>query len=735
MGRRLVSALLVATAPAVLASSGCSSADVPPSREPVGIQRQRLGGATKNCQLIGDWDRSVYPRIPTKVPTYSWYRVEGTDLGYPVSDGQRLWFFFGDMFASNPPGQTIHTAPDPLGFTWDLTLPADGCPTMDFEYDTAADAFKPQKLDGSQLYGFEVPSGAVFDADNQRFIAGFMKSGGGPNVFSNVGVLGTSLAAAPTEFTSLPGVMDRLQFLLVAPAIVAASEIANWAQLGVTSRTDKVLLLWGTKQPYRNSAVYLAAAPLASIADPSAWKVLDGTSTWSDPLAASPATVYPPEKVHIDPSNPDAPYLQGVGCVGEFSVNYNPVFRKWMMLYVCGSDAGMFSQGRGTKNGAVYLRTAEKPVGPWSPAMPIFRPKLFGVPTDGDPASFMHVRNPRIYRKPDGTWDPLPEGSDAPGVGNPGDPDAWLPPAPPAPNTPVATACPPTIPTDCPSAWPQDPDDPTVGCCTDPNQCCDGLFEKHVGLKGIGSYGWAGIYASYLIQEYSEALDGSGTTPPTHQRIHYVLSTAQPYTVVLMSAELHDDDIDNDGVLDDEDNCKNVYNPKQENCNLAAELDGIALGRSTKIMGDACDPVPCPTGSADRIVTKHLVAGSCTEDMWEASVCIGRAVRSHIDVSPVGSSPTEEVQQAYDFKQPINIPQPNERMDARFCQKRLPDYNCNDVSKRRDQVLWAYGDATPDDEVLSDQRIWHRVTLNCGARPPYTCPTPFLPRGQEYFLD
>lgn len=54
-------------------------------------------------------------------------------------------------------------------------------------------------------------------------------------------------------------------------------------------------------------------------------------------------------------------------------------------------------------------------------------------------------------------------------------------------------------------------------------------------------------------------------------------------------ANVSQDDSDEDGVGDACDNCPAAKNPLQGNCNLVAEKK-----QSTTILGDACDPVPCP---------------------------------------------------------------------------------------------------------------------------------------------
>lgn len=88
-------------------------------------------------------------------------------------------------------------------------------------------------------------------------------------------------------------------------------------------------------------------------------------------------------------------------------------------------------------------------------------------------------------------------------------------------------------------------------------------------------------------------------------------------------------DGDGDGVCDGVDNCLDVTNPSQANCNLEAE-------EATKsvVLGDACDPVPCPGFRVSKAATTECQDGSC----GTVTRIPDSAVRPNISVDTVGSS-------------------------------------------------------------------------------------------------
>jgi hypothetical protein len=241
------------------------------------------------------------------------------------------------------------------------------------------------------------------------------------------------------------------------------------------------------------------------------------------------------------------------------------------------------------------------------------------------------------------------------------------------------------------------------------------------------------VYAAYLVQPYSEVLaTAPDTNVPVRQRLRYVLSTWNPYTVVLMASDIDETDVDEDGVDDGVDNCPAAYNPDQANCNRDAEISWNARNptNQVKLLGDACDPVPCPRFNADRVTATRVTRGSCVRSFLDPSVCIGRVERDAIDVAPIGASPTDPEQTAAIG---TNLPVPGVTTHARFCQRSLRPLNarfdCSNSLLQADRELDFFTD--PADERLDAQHLWHRVTLaGCNLR---FCPS--SPRGTPFVID
>ena len=82
-------------------------------------------------------------------------------------------------------------------------------------------------------------------------------------------------------------------------------------------------------------------------------------------------------------------------------------------------------------------------------------------------------------------------------------------------------------------------------------------------------------------------------------------------------------DFDGDGVLNQDDNCVGVANADQANCNASAEID-----RGGRVLGDACDPVPCPSA----VIPYPLVAPASG-----CSLSVVNVVRNQIKLTPIAS--------------------------------------------------------------------------------------------------
>ena len=89
-------------------------------------------------------------------------------------------------------------------------------------------------------------------------------------------------------------------------------------------------------------------------------------------------------------------------------------------------------------------------------------------------------------------------------------------------------------------------------------------------------------------------------------------------------------DADGDGVCDGVDNCVGLSNPLQENCNAEAEL-----ATKARVLGDACDPVPCP---GFRVATTTAVECSGENRCGTVTRVPKFVLVDNILVDPLGSS-------------------------------------------------------------------------------------------------
>jgi hypothetical protein len=644
--------------------------------------------ARKVCQLIGDTDFET--TLPTKSQSGS-RGVAGTDLGFPIlDDTQTIRFFFGD---TNPPDSGGR---DVLGYTKDLTLGVGGdaeCPFLQFAKPNAASDFATNTitLDGNVLGDFQTPIGGFFDPAKRQFyvffqIANTLGTFDKADGYGETAVLGTSEIGAPNRFVRLTTAPTNLDhFVVVWPVLVDASAVP---QIPLPGTGDQVVLMWGAGHPYRKSAVYLAAVRLSEIANPRSWRYQDGASWTTNPSTATP--VYAPEPVQ---------------CVGEFSVSFNTVLHQWMMVYACGDQPKLTPDvGRG-----VYVRTADDPLGPWSPPAVIFSPGA-----DAGYGHFMHTCNPRGVLSSDGTTLVSPPT------------DSYHPPTDICPGIkPDAKCIDETLPPPAGCAPPAASNPQGLGCCTLQNACCDAAYSPATDDHGSNTVG--GEYAPYPIQLYSQATSfvPRSTTFASGTSLYFTMSTWNPYVVDFMRSEINLEDADGDSVANDVDDCPAAYDPNQENCNLDSENAWNEQSKTdpTKppvpLLGDACDPVPCPQSNANRITRTTAAAGAssggCSPNGGPSlgESCVFRAIHDQIDFAPIGASPT--------FVESLNRAPPpaatvsNVTTHARFCQHNPQrGSDCNIARNLRDDLL----DRTlsANDESLDPLHPWHRITLSPKVR-------------------
>ncbi len=166
------------------------------------------------------------------------------------------------------------------------------------------------------------------------------------------------------------------------------------------------------------------------------------------------------------------------------------------------------------------------------------------------------------------------------------------------------------------------------------------------------------------------------------------------------------DDADHDGTRNDKDNCPYSWNPEQENCNAQAEKV-----RNEEVLGDACDPVPCPSTE-----TPHrLNAVSCVPNpppAQDTEACTGTREQNELIVRALGPHKRD----GGSFRNRINsgtasfIP-----TDFRFCQNNPAlGLLCDREEVIADDQLDFFPSA--EAETLSYDHPWHRVTMQSYPR-------------------
>ena len=171
-------------------------------------------------------------------------------------------------------------------------------------------------------------------------------------------------------------------------------------------------------------------------------------------------------------------------------------------------------------------------------------------------------------------------------------------------------------------------------------------------------------------------------------------------------------DVDGDGWCDDADNCAEVANPSQDNCNVVAEREA-AWGSSGIEFGDACDPVPCAKPELDEtsfegtgVVVPWLANGNVV-----CSAELGRSNRDRLLRFPVlanGDSPvsTQTASVYYcDCRDASGVP----ISDRAICE--LPPHNC-----RMDpaELNKPEGGGADSPALFS---FWRKLTLTDGSAP------------------
>jgi hypothetical protein len=151
------------------------------------------------------------------------------------------------------------------------------------------------------------------------------------------------------------------------------------------------------------------------------------------------------------------------------------------------------------------------------------------------------------------------------------------------------------------------------------------------------------------------------------------------------------------------DNCPFVGND-QSNCNADAEG-----ARGAAVLGDACDPVPCPNSSAP---LSTAIGPSCHGVQNIAFSCVGRRVQNTIHTQTIGAHVAESLVEASKKPVPPQAVQqavvPSVTTDSRFCEANsslTPPFDCHATIVIGDDQL-------PFDVAGNARHPWHRITLS-----------------------
>jgi hypothetical protein len=297
-------------------------------------------GSTKRvCQLTGDVDRASGK--PTLNQTDKNFGIWGTDLGSSFEHKGKLYFLFGDTIGR--PGDR-----DVLAWTESRD------PTqIQLHFHKAPDKkWLPLTVPGISQGAFEVPSGGISINDKMYVVC--------TTGHSNKKKMASSVLARSDDdgktFTKLH-LFSKDKFI----------NVSFW-------RTEPWLYVFGSGD-YRKSNVFLARFPPKDFEDHSKMEFYSGR-------AKEPKWSF---------KESDAVPLFDQPQVGEFSVEYLPLAKQYVMLYNAETPRG------------INMRSAPSPWGPWSKESVIFDPWK-----DGGYGHFMHISS-RFKDQRDALSDPKRE--------------------------------------------------------------------------------------------------------------------------------------------------------------------------------------------------------------------------------------------------------------------------------------------------------------------------------------
>lgn len=313
------------------------------------------------CQLTGQSDPE--PGHLHLNDTTKW-GVYGTDLGINFPHAGRHYFFFGDEGIDEPKDDDMRDA-DPVFYTTDFSTEPAGFRLQPI-LQPGSNKFRRLAVNGfPDLGNFEVPTGGfcynnkiyVFVArrNPQPMQLSFLVRGVDPhNPFDPL----FQVDSDPVGQTDDPNATNKApsKFINISAWVV---QNADWPDLPAASGDG--LLLYGSGW-YRRSGVCLAWAPLTPGGDPpppANWLFFNLSN--------------PPNKRWSAPGDINfAQPFAGPAFVGELSVSWIPVLRRWVML---------------SEQGVIRGHVARRPTGPWFP----LSQEVFKDSRDGALTKYIHV--------------------------------------------------------------------------------------------------------------------------------------------------------------------------------------------------------------------------------------------------------------------------------------------------------------------------------------------------------
>jgi hypothetical protein len=349
-----------------------------------------VGKSTKVCQLNGDTDWASGK--PTAAKTKTKFGMAGADLGAPVdTGGSKLYFLFGDTFATMPPPSAPPMPwipPDDSVATSTLTTTPARSTCLDLKIETVpGPATNPPTVTPTIDQGFfNVPTGGVY-AKPSLFLFFWTNHCDVPVM--NLGPSPSDPLAPPT--TGLSPSCDETNPALNSIGISVlgqegTSDVFYTTPTGVTMPSGFVYVnaVDATHKPnlapssqrlgafitgvprYRASVPYLAYSTLANLGNPSNWMFFNGLSggkpIWIDYTAWQSNSNTSGR--WVPPSGVAQMYNATTSeeCVGEHSLSWNAPLNAWLLLYNCGPG--------------IEARYAPAPWGPWSDPIVLLNPTL-----------------------------------------------------------------------------------------------------------------------------------------------------------------------------------------------------------------------------------------------------------------------------------------------------------------------------------------------------------------------